>query len=96
MGLFCTAYTDNGPLDDLPVPDVFINAESSDSGDEDDDENGFQGYQMLPQEVDDDESGSASDSPVDEIDASRIDEAMRNSGVHVQAGGGTPSYMQVI
>ncbi|XP_052105166.1 uncharacterized protein LOC127738099 isoform X2 [Mytilus californianus] len=59
-------------LDDIPVPDVFIDAINSDSED-DDSEDGFQGYQMLPQEVEEDE-GSVDDDSHDEIGISQIDE----------------------
>ncbi|XP_063429204.1 male-enhanced antigen 1-like isoform X1 [Mytilus trossulus] len=84
---------DTEVLDDIPVPDVFIDAINSDSED-DDSEDGFGGYQMLPQDIEEDE-GSVDGDSHDEVSISQIDEAMRNSGVHVQAGGGAPSYMQV-
>lgn len=86
---------DTEAIDDLPLPDVFINVDSSDS-EADDNEQDFNGYQMLPQDIDEDGSGSAEELPSEEINASQIDEAIRNSGVHVQAGGGSPSYMQVL
>lgn len=87
--------TNTDPIDDFPVPDAFINAGSSDSEDDDDDdinENGFHGYQMLPQDNDDNDSGSSEDSSVEEINADRIDEAIRNN---VSSGGGGLSYLQV-
>ncbi|XP_063429205.1 male-enhanced antigen 1-like isoform X2 [Mytilus trossulus] len=52
---------DTEVLDDIPVPDVFIDAINSDSED-DDSEDGFGGYQMLPQDIEEDEGSVDGDS----------------------------------
>lgn len=85
---------DSNPIDHVDVPDVFIEANSSDSEEDDD----VQGYQMLPQDPDDDDDANdeqQDENDRDEVDSSHIDEVIRNTSVHSLSGGGTPSYMQV-